>query len=237
MERLNKRGFDSIREMKITRNFLKDPQGSVLIESGKTKVICTAFVEESVPSFLKGQGKGWITAEYNMLPGSTHTRKRRDRTKVDGRTQEIQRLIGRSLRSAINLEKLGEFTIRVDCDVIQADGGTRTASISGAFVALMDALYYLKDNNKITEIPIDKFISAVSVGIVKDEPLLDLCYLEDSTAKVDMNVVMTDDGKIIEIQGTGEEEPFSFEELSKLLKLATKGCSDICNIQKEVLKR
>jgi len=235
MKRVDLRELNEIREMKITRNFLKDPQGSVLIESGDTKVICTAFVEETVPFFLKDTGKGWITAEYNMLPGSTHTRKRRDRTKVDGRTQEIQRLIGRSLRSAVDLDNLGEFTIRVDCDVIQADGGTRTASISGAFVALMDALNYLKDNNKISELPIKTFISAVSVGIVNDTPMLDLCYVEDSNAKVDMNVVMTNDGKIIEIQGTGEEEPFTTEELTQLLTLAKKGCLDIYKIQKKAL--
>ena len=237
MKRVDSRELDEIRELKITRNYLKDPQGSVLIEAGDTKVICTAFVEESVPSFLRDTGKGWITAEYNMLPGSTHTRKRRNRTKVDGRTQEIQRLIGRSLRSAIDLDALGEFTIRIDCDVIQADGGTRTASISGAFVALMDALNYLKDSGKIEEIPIKTFISAISVGIVQDTPVLDLCYIEDSSAKVDMNVVMTNDGKIIEIQGTGEEEPFTTEELTQLLTLAKKGCLDIYEKQKEALAK
>ena len=236
MQRVDKRKLDELRTLKITRNYLKDPQGAVLIEMGDTKVICTAFVEETVPPFLKNTGKGWITAEYSMFPGSTQTRKRRDRGgKVDGRSQEIQRLIGRSLRSIIDLEKLGEVTIRVDCDVIQADGGTRTASINGAFIALYDAVNWLKKEGKLDESPIKYFVSAISVGIVEETPLLDLPYIEDSKAKVDMNVVMSDDGKIIEIQGTGEEAPFSTDELFKLLELAKKGCAEINEYQKNIL--
>ena len=236
MKRVDGRELDELRDLKIQRNYLKDPQGSVLIEMGDTKVICTAFVEDTVPPFLRDTGKGWITAEYSMLPASTQTRKRRDRGgKVDGRSQEIQRLIGRSLRSIIDLEKLGEVTIRVDCDVIQADGGTRTASINGAFIALYDAIEWLKNQGKLKETPIRYFVSAISVGIVNDTPMLDLPYVEDSKAKVDMNVVMSEDGRIIEIQGTGEEEPFSTDELFKLLDLAKKGCKEINDYQREVL--
>ncbi len=238
MKRVDKRKFDQLRELKIQRNYLKDPQGSVLIEMGDTKVICTAFVEKSVPPFLKDTGKGWITAEYNMLPASTQTRKRRDRGgKIDGRSQEIQRLIGRSLRSVIDLKKLGEVTIRVDCDVIQADGGTRTASINGAFIALYDAIKWLEKDSDLKENPINYFVSAISVGIVEDTAVLDLPYIEDSNALVDMNVVMSEDGRIIEIQGTGEERPFAVEELMELLNLAKKGCKEISEYQKKVLLR
>lgn len=236
MKRVDKRKFDELRELKIQRNYLKDPQGSVLIEMGDTKVICTAFVEKSVPPFLKDSGKGWITAEYNMLPASTQTRKRRDRSgKIDGRSQEIQRLIGRSLRSVIDLEKLGEVTIRVDCDVIQADGGTRTASINGAFIALYDAIEWLKKDSNLKENPVNYFVSAISVGIVEDTAVLDLPYIEDSNAIVDMNVVMSGDGRVIEIQGTGEERPFAIEELMELLDLAQKGCKSINEYQKNIL--
>lgn len=236
MKRVDKRKFDELRELKIQRNYLKDPQGSVLIEMGDTKVICTAFVEKSVPPFLKDSGKGWITAEYNMLPASTQTRKRRDRSgKIDGRSQEIQRLIGRSLRSVIDLEKLGEVTIRVDCDVIQADGGTRTASINGAFIALYDAIEWLKKDSNLKENPVNYFVSAISVGIVEDTAVLDLPYIEDSNAIVDMNVVMSGDGRVIEIQGTGEERPFAIEELMELLDLAKKGCKSINEYQKNIL--
>jgi len=236
MQRVDKRKLDELRTLKITRNYLKDPQGAVLIEMGDTKVICTAFVEKSVPPFLVGKGKGWITAEYSMLPSSTQTRKRRDRAgKVDGRSQEIQRLIGRSLRSIIDLEKLGEVTIRIDCDVIQADGGTRTASINGAFIALYDAIEWLKKEDDLKESPIKYFVSAISVGIVSDVALLDLPYIEDSQAKVDMNIVMSEDGRIIEIQGTGEEEPFSTDELVQLLDLAKKGCGEINEYQRSIL--
>lgn len=237
MARIDNRKNDEIRNTKITRNYLKHPDGSVLIEMGETKVICTALIEEKVPPFLKDTGKGWVTAEYSMIPGSTKLRKVRDssRGKIDGRTQEIQRLIGRSLRSVVDLKGFGERTIWIDCDVIQADGGTRTASITGAFVALMDAFNVLLKKGLIESIPVDSFVSAISVGIVKNKNVLDLCYKEDSNAKVDMNIVMTDKGEFIEIQGTGEEAPFSMNELNELLQLGIKGCEDLFEIQKEVL--
>jgi len=236
MERHDKRKFNELRKIKITRNYLKYPNGSVLIETGNTKVICTAFIENDIPPFLKDTGKGWITAEYSMLPGSTQTRKRRDRNgKIDGRSQEIQRLIGRSLRSVVNLEKLGERTIKIDCDVIQADGGTRTASINGAFIALYDAINGLIKDKIITENPIESFVAAISVGIVENTALLDLPYEEDSRAMVDMNIVMTDKGEIIELQGTGEERPYTQNELLQLLSLAQKGIKEIINYQKKVL--
>lgn len=231
------RKFDEIRNIVITNQFIKHAEGSVLIEMGNTKVICTASVEDKVPPHMKGTGKGWITAEYGMLPRSTETRKVRESTrgKVDGRTQEIQRLIGRALRSVIKLELLGERTIWIDCDVIQADGGTRTASITGAFIALVEALRKLKAAGTISQLPVDNFVSAISIGIVNDEILLDLCYEEDSKAKVDMNVVMTDKGEFIEIQGTGEDSPFSTAELNDLLFLADKGCKLLMKKQKEIL--
>lgn len=235
--RVDKRQYNEIREVKITRNYLKHPQGSVLIEMGDTKVICSAMIEDRVPPFLKGSGKGWITAEYSMLPSSTIGRKVREssRGKVEGRTQEIQRLIGRALRSVVDLEKLGEKTIWIDCDVIQADGGTRTASITGAFVALADALYNLYTKEQIKVIPLRNFLSAVSVGVIEGRELLDLCYLEDSGATVDMNIVMTDSGEFVEIQGTGEEAPFSMEQLNKLIALGQKGNEELIKKQKEVL--
>ena len=237
MIRIDRRKNDEKRNVVITPNYLLHPEGSVLIEMGNTKVICTATVEEKVPNFLKGQNKGWVTAEYSMLPRSTHTRKIRDiaKGKLDGRTSEIQRLIGRSLRSIVDLERLGERTIWLDCDVIQADGGTRTASINGAFIALYDAIEWLKKENDLKESPIRYFVSAISVGIVNDTALLDLPYIEDSQAKVDMNVVMSEDGRIIEIQGTGEEEPFSTDELVELLALAKKGCGEINEYQRDIL--
>ena len=229
---------DQIRHAKITRNYIKHAEGSVLIEVGDTKVICTASIEEKVPPFLKGTGEGWITAEYNMLPRSTATRKPRDiaRLKVDGRTMEIQRLIGRSLRSVVDLKALGEKTIWIDCDVIQADGGTRTTSICGAFVALVDAMNKLHRHKPFKVYPIRKFLCATSVGIVGDEKLLDLCYEEDSTARVDMNVIGTDEGEFVEIQGTGEEAPFNRKELNELLDLAEKGIKQMIQLQKECLK-
>ena len=237
MERTDNRKYDELRYIKITRNYLKHPQGSVLMEMGHTKVICTAMIEDKVPPFLKGTGKGWITGEYSMLPGSTEHRKIRDVSKgrIEGRTQEIQRLIGRSLRGIIDLAKIGERTIWIDCDVIQADGGTRTASITGAFVALVDALYYLYKKGHITEMPISNFIAAVSVGIVKGHTILDLSYEEDYKALVDMNVVMTDQGEFIEIQGTGEEGTFTKEQLYQLLDLAEKGNKELIIKQKEIL--
>lgn len=229
---------DQIRHAKITRNYIKHAEGSVLIEVGDTKVICTASIEEKVPPFLKGTGEGWITAEYNMLPRSTATRKPRDiaRLKVDGRTMEIQRLIGRSLRSVVDLKALGEKTIWIDCDVIQADGGTRTTSICGAFVALVDAMNKLHRHKPFKVYPIRKFLCATSVGIVGDQKLLDLCYEEDSTARVDMNVIGTDEGEFVEIQGTGEEAPFNRKELNELLDLAEKGIKQMIALQKECLK-
>ncbi len=236
-QRIDERKVDELRPMKVTRHFIKHAQGSVLIEVGNTKVICTAMVEEKVPRFLKGQKKGWITAEYEMLPGSTNTRKSRDRNrgKVDGRTMEIQRLIGRSLRSVIDLKKLGERTIWIDCDVIQADGGTRTASITGAFIALQDALTSLMEKGTIKENPITNFVAATSVGIHKGNIIVDLCYEEDSNAEVDMNMVMTEKGEIIEIQGTGEERPFTKEEFQQLLALGEESIKKIIDFQKETL--
>ncbi|HHT51196.1 MAG TPA: ribonuclease PH [Eubacteriaceae bacterium] len=238
MERIDGRDNYQIREIKITRNFTKYAAGSVLIEAGDTKVICTATIEEKVPPFMKNEGKGWITAEYSMLPSSTQNRKIREssRGKVEGRTQEIQRLIGRALRSVVDLEQLGERTIWIDCDVIQADGGTRTASITGAFIALMDALLKLKNEDKLENIPIKNYLAAISVGVVDGETLLDLNYYEDFNAKLDMNVVMTDAGEYIEIQGTGEEAPFNKKELSNLLELAEKGINEIIEIQKKIFQ-
>ncbi|OMH40062.1 ribonuclease PH [Desulfurobacterium indicum] len=226
------RDYDEIRPVKITLDYVRYPEGSCLIEVGDTKVICSASVEEKVPSFLKESGKGWITAEYSMLPRATATRNIREaaRGKLSGRTQEIQRLIGRALRSAVDLEKLGDRTIWIDCDVIQADGGTRTASITGAFVALYLALKRLELVDAVSS-----FVAATSVGIVESVPCLDLNYQEDSAAEVDMNVVMNEKGEFIEIQGTGEERPFSKNELNRLLELAEKGITELIKIQKEVL--
>ena len=237
MNRTDNRLNDELRNVKITRNYLLHPEGSVLIEVGETKVICTAMIEDRVPPFLKGTGKGWVSAEYSMIPGSTGVRKSRDinKGKIDGRSQEIQRLIGRSLRSVVDLEGFGERTMWIDCDVIQADGGTRTASITGAFVAMADAFYKLKNDEVIDNIPVKSFISAVSVGILNGEAILDLCYEEDSRAEVDMNIVMTDEGRFVEVQGTGEEATFSQDELMQLISLAKKGCRDLYEIQKNIL--
>lgn len=236
--RVGKRKKDQVRQVKIIRNFTKYAEGSVFIEVGNTKVICTVSIEEKVPSFLRGKGEGWITAEYNMLPRSTQNRKQRDITKlkVDGRSMEIQRIIGRSLRSVIDLKALGERTIWIDCDVIQADGGTRTTSITGAFIALVDAINKLHKRKNFTIYPIRNFVTAISVGIVDNEVLVDLCYEEDSKAAVDMNIVMTDEGEFIEIQGTGEEKPFSREQLNDLLISAEKGCKQMIEVEKEILK-
>ncbi|WP_368488994.1 ribonuclease PH [Clostridium sp. BJN0013] len=236
--RVDGRKCNQIRPVKITRNYTKYAEGSVLIENGDTKVICTASIEDKVPPFLKGKGEGWITCEYNMIPRATQVRKARDinRGRIDGRTMEIQRIIGRALRSVVDLKAIGEKTIWVDCDVIQADGGTRTASISGAFVALVDAVNKLHRQNPFTIYPIRDFVSAISVGIVNDTRMLDLCYLEDSKAKVDMNVVMTDSGEFVEIQGTGEQNPFTREDLKELLLLAEKGIKNMISAQKDSLK-
>jgi len=236
MSRDDGRNFDELRNTKITKDYLMHPNASVLIEFGNTKVICSAFIEEGVPPFLKDTQKGWVTAEYNMIPASTQTRKRRDRNgKIDGRTQEIQRLIGRSLRSVIDLNKLGEITIKIDCEVIQADGGTRTTSINGAFIVLYETIEGLLKKGVIAQNPINSFVSAISVGIVDNEIVLDLPYSEDSRASVDMNLVMSGDGKIIEIQGTGEEAPFTIDELNDMLTLAKNGCKQINEYQRKVL--
>ncbi|MFH1361715.1 MAG: ribonuclease PH [bacterium] len=237
MKRLDNRSFDQIRLVKITRNFLKHPEGSVLIEMGETKVICTASVIESVPHHKKGSGQGWVTAEYAMLPRATTDRSNREhyQGKTSGRTQEIQRLIGRSLRSVVDLRKLGERTIYIDTDVIQADGGTRTAAITGAFVALKDAVAYLKQKQKITSDPIAKYLAAISVGLVSGRALVDLAYNEDVQADVDMNVVMTEGGDFIEVQGTAEGVPFSREALDQLLDLAKLGIEKLIKKQQEVL--
>lgn len=226
-----------VRPITLTRNFTKHAEGSVLVEFGETKVLCTATVEEGVPRFLKGKGQGWVTAEYGMLPRSTHTRNQREaaKGKQSGRTMEIQRLIARALRAAVDLTALGEYTITLDCDVIQADGGTRTASISGACVALADALNALVAKGALKANPMKGMVAAVSVGIVDGEALCDLEYVEDSAAETDMNVVMMEDGRMIEVQGTAEGEPFSHEELFSLLALAKAGIADIIAAQKAAL--
>lgn len=229
---------DQLRKVKITRNYIKHAEGSVLIEVGDTRVICTATVEEGVPPFLKDTGSGWIRAEYSMIPRATQIRSPREaiRGRPVGRTQEIQRLIGRSLRSVVDLRALGERTILIDCDVIQADGGTRTASVTGAYVALVDALRWLKGRGEIDEIPIIDSVAAVSVGIVDGEMLLDLDYNEDSRAQVDMNLAMTSKGEFVEIQGTAEEAPFTVEQLQGLIALGRKGIEELSQIQRKVLE-
>ena len=233
-----KRNDDELRPIDFRRQFTKHAEGSVLVISGETQVICNATIDETVPSFLKGKGQGWVTAEYGMLPRSTNTRMGREaaRGKQSGRTQEIQRLIGRSLRAIINLEKLGERTIHIDCDVIQADGGTRTASISGSYVALHDAIDYLLKEKKLAETPIIDSVAAISVGIMNDKALLDLDYAEDSKCDTDMNFVMTGSGDFVEIQGTAEGKPFSKTEMDELTKIAQKGIALITKKQFEALK-
>lgn len=238
MKRYDGREADQLRPVKITRGFTQNPEGSVLIEVGMTRVLCTASVEEKVPSFQKGSGLGWVTAEYSMLPRATQTRTPREasRGKLTGRTMEIQRLIGRSLRSVVDFKKLGERTIWIDCDVLQADGGTRTASITGAYLALADAIQYLIQKGSLKESPLQDFLAAVSVGKVDGVPILDLAYPEDSRAEVDMNVVMTGAGKFVEIQGTAEEVPFDRSELDRFLALAEKGIRELMSEQKAALK-
>lgn len=233
--RIDGRKNNELRPLKITRSFLKYPEGSVLIELGDTRVICTASIEERVPSFLKGMGQGWITAEYAMLPRSTEERINRERNSANSRSLEIQRLIGRSLRAAVNLSALGERTIRIDCDVIQADGSTRTASISGAYVALSEALLFLNQNELIDQFPLYDYLSAVSVGLLNGLPTIDLSFEEDSRAAVDMNIVMTASGKLVEVQGSAEEKPFSREELDLMLDLAAAGVLEITARQMEAL--
>ncbi|MEE3663313.1 ribonuclease PH [Brenneria sp. g21c3] len=231
------RNAQQVRPLKLTRHYTKHAEGSVLVEFGDTKVLCNATVEDGVPRFLKGQGQGWVTAEYGMLPRATHSRNAREaaKGKQGGRTMEIQRLIARSLRAAIDLKVLGEYTITLDCDVLQADGGTRTASITGACVALADALNTLVANGKLKKNPLKGMVAAVSVGIVNGEAVCDLEYVEDSAAETDMNVVMTEDGRMIEVQGTAEGEPFTHEELLSLLALARGGIEHIIQAQKAAL--
>ncbi len=236
--RVDGRKNDQIRATKVTRNYTKYAEGSVYIEVGDTKVICNVSVEERVPPFLKGTGEGWITAEYNMLPRATGIRKVRDisRLKVDGRTMEIQRLIGRALRSVVDLKALGERTLWIDCDVIQADGGTRTTSITGAFIAMVDAVNKLHKEKPFKIYPIRNFVAATSIGIVNGEKVIDLCYEEDSNAKVDMNVIGTGEGEFVEVQGTAEESPMTRYELNELLDLGEKGLRQMIAVQKNSLK-
>ena len=237
MTRSHHRTAAQIRPVKITRHYIKHADGSVLIECGDTKVICTASISEQIPPFLKGQGQGWLTAEYGMLPGSTHSRMQREaaKGKQTGRTMEIQRLIGRALRAAVDLKKLGERTIQIDCDVIQADGGTRTASITGAFVALHDAIQKLLDQKLIEATPIIDHVAAISVGIFEGTPVLDLDYVEDSACDTDMNVVMTGRLHLIEVQGTAEGNAFSRAELNTMLDMAQQGIEELIAIQRNVL--
>ncbi len=232
------RTVDQMRDISITREYTKHAEGSVLIEFGETKVICTASVDDRVPPFLKGQGSGWITAEYGMLPRATGTRAMREaaKGKQTGRTQEIQRLIGRSLRACVDLKKLGERTITMDCDVIQADGGTRTASITGAFVALIDAMNYLIEVQEIKQSPVISQVASVSVGVFNDQVILDLDYAEDSKAETDMNVVMNDKGDFVEVQGTAEGVAFSRDQINTMLDYAKKGIDELVDLQRQALE-
>ena len=229
---------NEIRDVKVHRNFIGAAEGSVLISMGNTRVICTASIEDRVPLFLRDQKKGWITAEYSMLPRATQARVVREAStgRISGRTHEIQRLIGRALRSVVDLSVIGERTIWMDCDVIEADGGTRTAAITGAFICLSDALKYALRNGLIDKTPLKDYLAAISVGVVNGEPRIDLCYSEDSTAEVDMNVVMTGDGKIVEIQGTAEGTPFSKTALDSLMKLAEEGINSLIHMQKKLIE-
>lgn len=235
--RSDERLEDQLRPIRITPHINKYAEGSVLIEVGETKVLCTATVEERLPPFMRGAGKGWVTAEYSMLPRATETRNVREanRGKLSGRTMEIQRLIGRALRSVVDLEKLGERSVLLDCDVLQADGGTRTAAITGAFVAMVLAMGKLKEQGLLSHIPVRDFLAATSVGILAGEPILDLTYEEDSHVQVDMNIVQTGAGTFVELQGTGEESPFTSEELEQMLRLGRKGIMEIVDLQKTVL--
>ena len=237
--RPSQRQPDQLRAVRLTRGFTCHAEGSVLVEFGATRVLCTASVEENVPGFLRGKGQGWVTAEYGMLPRATHTRSAREaaKGKQSGRTQEIQRLIGRSLRAVFDLRKLGERTIHLDCDVIQADGGTRTASITGAFVAAQDAVNWLLQRGAIAESPILQPVAAISVGIVRGVPLLDLDYAEDSACDTDMNVVMTGAGHFVEVQGTAEGAAFSRAEMDRLLQLAEKGIGELIELQRKSLSK
>jgi len=236
--RNDQRKVNQLRKVTIETDYVKHPEGSVLISFGDTKVICNASIEDRVPPFLRNQGKGWITAEYAMLPRATENRNIRESSKgkVSGRTMEIQRLIGRALRAVVDLDKIGERTLWVDCDVIQADGGTRTASITGAFVAVVLALGKLVNNKSIKELPISDYLTAISVGVLPEgEEVLDLCYEEDSKAQVDMNVVMTGNGEFVELQGTGEEATFSMSQLQTMLSLAQEGVTELVELQREAI--
>jgi len=228
---------NEIRDIKITRKYISHADGSVFIEMGNTRIVCTATVEEKVPPFLRGKGKGWITAEYDMIPGSTPRRIIRPQAsgRINGRTHEIQRLIGRSLRAAIDLDMIGERTIWIDCDVIEADGGTRTASITGSFIALFDSLQGMIENEVIDEMPIESFVAAISVGVVDGEVLTDLCFIEDSNAEVDMNVVANSKGNLIEVQSTAEGAPFSREQFDQMLRDASSAIEGIIELQKKIL--
>jgi ribonuclease PH len=236
--RSDERATDALRKVDFTRNFTRYAEGSVLVCFGETKVLCNASVEERVPPFMRGQGKGWVTAEYSMLPRATHTRSMREaaKGKVSGRTQEIQRLIGRSLRAITDLEALGEITVQIDCDVLQADGGTRTASITGAYVALYDALRGLVNKGTLAKMPLLDSVAAISVGIVEGEALLDLEYIEDSAADVDMNYVITGSGDFVEVQGTAEERPFTLEQMDAMRQMALDGCKTLTQLQKQALE-
>jgi ribonuclease PH len=232
------RQANQLRQVKIERGFTRYAEGSVLICFGETRVLCNASVEEKVPPFMRGQGRGWVTAEYSMLPRATQTRSGREaaRGKLGGRTMEIQRLIGRALRAIVDFELLGERTIVIDCDVLQADGGTRTASITGAWIALADAVETLLEQGLIKKSPLKDSVAAISSGIVKGQPVLDLDYVEDSGAEVDMNFVMTGDGRFVEVQGTAEEEPFTADQLDALRELASHGCRELTTLQLEARK-
>ncbi len=236
--RPDNRGDDQLRAVKITRNFIDSAEGSVLIELGKTRVICTASIEEKVPQFLKDKGSGWVTAEYAMLPRATSTRTMRESSvgRVGGRTHEIQRLIGRALRSVVDLDVIGQRTFWVDCDVIRADGGTRTAAITGAFLCLHDAFTYAVSSGLIASHPVRDFLAAISVGVVMGRPVLDLCYEEDSVAAVDMNIIMTGSGDLVEVQGTAEGAPFSFDTMERLMGLAKQGIGRLIELQKDLLQ-
>lgn len=232
------RALDALRPIHFSRQFTRYAEGSVLVCCGETKVLCNASVEERVPPFMRGQGRGWVTAEYSMLPRATHSRSMREATKgkVSGRTQEIQRLIGRSLRAVTDLKALGEITVQIDCDVLQADGGTRTASITGAYVALYDALRGLVEKKKLAKIPFIDSVAAISVGVVEGQALLDLDYSEDSNAEVDMNYVITGSGNFVEVQGTAEEKPFTLVQMDAMRELALKGCAELCQLQQQALE-
>jgi ribonuclease PH len=231
------RKADQLRDVKIVRRYTEQAPGSVLYQSGKTTVLCTACIDPKVPEFLEGKGQGWVTAEYGMLPGSTHTRKPRERNKVDGRTYEIQRLLGRALRAVVDRELLGERTLWVDCDVLQADGGTRTAGITAAWIAVHDALRWLEGEGiRFARFPLRDRVAAVSVGVVSGEPRLDLCYVEDSKAEVDLNLVMTGDGRIVEVQGTAEGPPFTEARLGELMALGKKGILELVAKQDGAVK-